>query len=56
MPLLDRILLWFDVGNERYTTVLNISLIDTQLWFDVGNERYTTLKNNSECVLRCGLM
>ena len=35
-------LLWFDVGNERYTTALSYDTFIDELWFDVGNERYTT--------------
>ena len=34
--------LWFDVGNEWYTTTLELGLLIQQLWFDVGNEWYTT--------------
>ena len=34
--------LWFDVGNERYTTHSSITKVAIVLWFDVGNERYTT--------------
>ena len=34
--------LWFDVGNERYTTADAWYFYRIQLWFDVGNERYTT--------------
>ena len=34
--------LWFDVGNERYTTEMRLWINKTKLWFDVGNERYTT--------------
>ena len=34
--------LWFDVGNERYTTHSCIVTDHCMLWFDVGNERYTT--------------
>ena len=36
-------MLWFDVGNERYTTLQQITKTQATLWFDVGNERYTTL-------------
>ena len=35
-------MLWFDVGNERYTTDTLGLLNPAKLWFDVGNERYTT--------------
>ena len=35
-------MLWFDVGNERYTTLVGIIAKENKLWFDVGNERYTT--------------
>ena len=34
--------LWFDVGNERYTTTMGADASGCVLWFDVGNERYTT--------------
>ena len=34
--------MWFDVGNERYTTIHPRTNTHIQLWFDVGNERYTT--------------
>ena len=34
--------LWFDVGNERYTTTASTTTMASSLWFDVGNERYTT--------------
>ena len=35
-------MLWFDVGNERYTTSADMVQLVVWLWFDVGNERYTT--------------
>ena len=35
-------MLWFDVGNERYTTQAGNMTLTAPLWFDVGNERYTT--------------
>ena len=37
-------LLWFDVGNGRYTTKIKVRLYTNMLWFDVGNGRYTTIK------------
>ena len=37
-------MLWFDVGNERYTTETELLNKKFKLWFDVGNERYTTGK------------
>ena len=35
-------LLWFDVENERYTTIQVDAPVLVKLWFDVENERYTT--------------
>ena len=34
--------LWFDVGNGRYTTRRPLTARRNRLWFDVGNGRYTT--------------
>ena len=34
--------LWFDVGNEWYTTENRPTFHNGGLWFDVGNEWYTT--------------
>ena len=48
--------LWFDVGNERYTTLEELERFLGKLWFDVGNERYTTITNNKNTRLCCGLM
>ena len=36
-------MLWFDVGNGRYTTLSSHNTYEAQLWFDVGNGRYTTI-------------
>ena len=35
-------MLWFDVGNGRYTTPTATYGRPSRLWFDVGNGRYTT--------------
>ena len=35
-------MLWFDVGNGRYTTYELTPKSCAWLWFDVGNGRYTT--------------
>ena len=35
-------MLWFDVGNGRYTTLASKYSSNQELWFDVGNGRYTT--------------
>ena len=48
--------LWFDVGNERYTTRLLCLMIQAMLWFDVGNERYTTFQHFTYIDMSCGLM
>ena len=37
-------MLWFDVGNGRYTTKGGGSRKGNKLWFDVGNGRYTTFR------------
>ena len=37
-------MLWFDVGNGRYTTASYGAYTVGLLWFDVGNGRYTTSK------------
>ena len=50
------IVLWFDVGNERYTTSDNMETVNFLLWFDVGNERYTTRKADGGIFQGCGLM
>ena len=39
-------MLWFDVGNGRYTTLHGKDSINVKLWFDVGNGRYTTAECN----------
>ena len=39
-------MLWFDVGNGRYTTLVGSFLLLAPLWFDVGNGRYTTSKRH----------
>ena len=36
-------MLWFDVGNGRYTTRVFFPSKWFTLWFDVGNGRYTTV-------------
>lgn len=36
-------MLWFDVGNETYTTIGGRPKTKTKLWFDVGSEAYTTI-------------
>ena len=48
--------LWFDVGNERYTTVFSLDNDTQALWFDVGNERYTTETSLCNFSFSCGLM
>ncbi len=49
-------LLWFDVGNGRYTTDELYILYWNGLWFDVGNGRYTTAFGTPYRDIRCGLM
>ena len=49
-------MLWFDVENERYTTMEEKRTEHKELWFDVENERYTTLKQNTYISSSCGLM
>ena len=41
-------MLWFDVGNGRYTTNGCFIHIIIRLWFDVGNGRYTTITTETE--------
>ena len=41
------LLLWFDVGVKRYTTLLSSIRTGYKLWFDVGVKRYTTSRNSS---------
>ena len=45
-------MLWFDVGNERYTTMDSTITSTLWLWFDVGNERYTTYDSQLQPVLK----
>ena len=45
--------LWFDVENERYTTLPLAFGLPERLWFDVENERYTT--NTYKYRPPCGL-
>ena len=49
-------MLWFDVGNGRYTTQQNREQQGRQLWFDVGNGRYTTCTGTNAATVWCGLM
>ena len=49
-------MLWFDVGNGRYTTVEKSFSNRFTLWFDVGNGRYTTNIVGQLLVASCGLM
>ena len=51
-----RLLLWFDVENERYTTRGVGLYAQTKLWFDVENERYTTILELERNLPGCGLM
>ena len=39
-------MLRFDVGKQRYTTVILIWIDTTLLRFDVGKQRYTTIGNS----------
>ena len=41
---MPELLLWFDVGIKRYTTLAGGAKYVSKLWFDVGIKRYTTLK------------
>ena len=50
------IMLWFDVGIKRYTTLYRISHNEDMLWFDVGIKRYTTLRTDYLYRYGCGLM
>ena len=49
-------MLWFDVGNGRYTTHVEDVHHYTWLWFDVGNGRYTTHNKTPKFSNGCGLM
>ena len=49
-------MLWFDVGSERYTTQTDHDAKYNWLWFDVGSERYTTYKRQRIMNTGCGLM
>ena len=40
-------MLWFDVEEERYTTLTMKLLNLVKLWFDVEEERYTTFSPQS---------
>ena len=40
------IMLWFDVGIKRYTTIMYKDMDIFMLWFDVGIKRYTTILSN----------
>ena len=50
------LLLWFDVGKDRYTAVLCVPTTRIQLWFDVGKDRYTASVASYEIRTGCGLM
>ena len=41
-------MLWFDVGNGRYTTGSIDNFTLKLLWFDVGNGRYTTVQGKEQ--------
>ena len=51
-----RVMLWFDVGIVRYTTMRTWIDYATSLWFDVGIVRYTTPFVRFEHHDSCGLM
>ena len=45
--------LWFDVEKNGYTTIRDVSELETQLWFDVEKNGYTTMsqRNPISCEL-----
>ena len=49
-------LLWFDVGIKRYTTINLFNVALSRLWFDVGIKRYTTTRDKMTHIDGCGLM
>ena len=53
---MTNVLLWFDVGVKRYTTLSLMDFADSVLWFDVGVKRYTTSLLSTSTTNSCGLM